>query len=99
MLRLHLFLHTYILNEHLILQDLEYLQHFPELIAVLIFIIIINAENATLQKHVLQTVRRMFWAISEIVRNFVLILSQNSFNEFFNDLQVIKSESNFKNQT
>lgn len=83
MVWLYLFLHTYILAEHFILQDVEHLQLFSELIAVLIFIIIVNVENATLQKHVLQNVRIMFWAISEIVRNFVLILSQNLFNEVF----------------
>lgn len=83
MVWLYLFLHTYILAEHFILQDVEHLQLFSELIAVLIFIIIVNVENATLQKHVLQNVRIMFWVISEIVRNFVLILSQNLFNEVF----------------
>lgn len=86
MLWLYLFLPTYILAEHFILQNVEHLQLFSELIAVLIFIIIVNVENATLQKHVLQNVRIMFWALSEIVRNFVLILSQNSFNDFLNDI-------------
>lgn len=84
MLWLYLFLPTYILAEHFILQNVEHLQLFSELIAVLIFIV--NVENATLQKHVLQNVRIMFWALSEIVRNFVLILSQNSFNDFLNDI-------------
>lgn len=80
---LYLFLPTYILAEHFILRDVEHLQLFSELTAVLIFIIIVNVENVTLQKHVLQNVRIMFWVISEIVRNFVLILSQNLFNEVF----------------
>lgn len=40
--------------------------------------IIINAENATLHKHITQNGRSMFKVISEIIEKFALIPSQNS---------------------
>ena len=47
-------------------------------------LIIVSAENITLHKHIAQRVRSMFRAISVIVGNPALLLSQKSINSFVN---------------
>lgn len=58
----------YFLHEELnlsLLKDLEYLQHFSELIYI--YCITISAKKSASQKRAVQNVRSMFRAISEIV--------------------------------
>lgn len=46
-------------------------------------LVIFNAENSTLLKHIMQNGRSVFRAISEIVGNSILIPSQNSLNNLY----------------
>lgn len=69
---IHLFLCELILSEYLTLC-------FSELINILA-LESLNAENLTSHIHMIQSDRRMFRALSEIVGSSVLISSQYSFN-------------------
>lgn len=69
---IHLFFRELILSEYLTLC-------FSELINILT-LESLNAENLTSHIHMIQSDRRMFRAVSEIVGSSVLISSQYSFN-------------------
>lgn len=59
--------------------------------------IIISLEYNASQKYVVQNSRIIFRAILEIIRNFVLILSQNPLNFFWNSGQKIMFKVKYSN--
>lgn len=72
----------------MILQDVEDLQHFSELVERYFDFIIISVKNDALPKYTGQTGRNTFGNISEIVEKSFLIPRQNSFNYCFLKLKL-----------
>lgn len=69
----YFYIKNWILAEHLLLQDTDF------------GLVIIDAENTILHKHVVQNIRSTFRIISETTRNSASIPRQNLFNHFFNE--------------
>lgn len=80
----------------MILQHVEHLQHFSEVVERYFDFIIISAKNAALPKYTEQTGRNTPGNISEIVENSFLIPKQNSFNYRFLKLKLAIQVAIFK---